>query len=213
MGATDKILVVEDDSTIRTLLGLTLQGAGYRDVSMAGRGDDGLAAVKSERPDLVLLDVMLPGLDGVTVARRIRETRELSATRIIMLTARTEPEDICRGLEAGADDYVTKPFDRQVLLARIKAVLRRGLPVTEGVDFDGLTIDEPNRLVKLHGKSLDLTPGEFDLLARLVAHRGRIFARSAAERTVDVQVAKIRQKLGAWASHIETVRGIGYRIG
>lgn len=213
MGAADKILVVEDDSTIRTLLGLTLQGAGYRDVLMAGRGDDGLAAVKRERPDLVLLDVMLPGLDGLAVARRIRETRDLSATRIIMLTARTEPEDICRGLEAGADDYVTKPFDRQVLLARIKAVLRRGLPVTEGVDFDGLTIDEPNRVVKLRGKTLDLTPGEFDLLARLVAHRGRIFARSAAERTVDVQVAKLRQKLGPWAGHIETVRGVGYRVG
>ncbi len=212
MGSAVKILVVEDDSTIRTLLGMALQGAGYRDVSMAGRGDDGLAAVKRERPDLVLLDVMLPGLDGLAIARRIRETPELAATRIIMLTARTEPEDICRGLEAGADDYVTKPFDRQVLLARVRAVLRRGLPVTEGVDFDGLTIDGPNRVARLHGKSLDLTPGEFDLLLKLVAHRGRIFARSAAERTVDVQVAKIRQKLGSWAAHIETVRGIGYRV-
>lgn len=213
MGAADRILVVEDDSTIRALLGLTLQGAGYRDVSMAGRGDDGLAAAKSGRPDLVLLDVMLPGLDGFAVARRIRETPELAATRIIMLTARTEPEDVCRGLEAGADDYVTKPFDRAVLLARIRAVLRRGLPVTEGVDFDGLTVDEPNRVAKLRGRPLDLTPGEFDLLARLVAHRGRIFARSAAERTVDVQVAKLRQKLGGWAGHIETVRGVGYRVG
>ncbi len=213
MGAGVKILVVEDDTTIRTLLGLALQASGYADVSMAGRGDDGLSAAKRERPDLVLLDVMLPGLDGLAVARRIRETPELAATRIIMLTARTEPEDICRGLEAGADDYVTKPFDRQVLLARIKAVLRRGLPATEGVDFDGLTIDEPNRRARLHGQALELTPGEFDLLARLVAHRGRIFARSAAERTVDVQIAKLRQKLGAWSGHIETVRGIGYRVG
>lgn len=213
MSASEKILVVEDDSTIRTLLGMALQGAGYADVTMAGRGDDGLEAVRRDRPDLVLLDVMLPGLDGFAVARRIRATAELAATRIIMLTARTEPEDICRGLEAGADDYVTKPFDRQVLLARIKAVLRRGLPVTEGVDFDGLTIDEPGRRAKLRGKPLDLTAGEFELLTRLLAHRGRIFARSAAERTVDVQVAKIRQKLGAWAKHIETVRGVGYRIG
>ena len=213
MSASAKILIVEDDSTIRTLLGMALQGAGYADVTMAGRGDDGLEAVRRDRPDLVLLDVMLPGLDGFAVARRIRATAELAATRIIMLTARTEPEDICRGLEAGADDYVTKPFDRQVLLARIKAVLRRGLPVTEGVDFDGLTIDEPGRRAKLRGKPLDLTAGEFELLTRLLAHRGRIFARSAAERTVDVQVAKIRQKLGAWAKHIETVRGVGYRIG
>lgn len=208
-----KILVVEDDSTIRTLLGMALQGAGYQDVSMAGRGDDGLEAAKRERPDLVLLDVMLPGLDGFAVARRIRAAPELAATRIIMLTARTEPEDICCGLEAGADDYVTKPFDRQVLLARVRAVLRRGLPVTEGVDFDGLTVDEAGRRAKLRGKSLDLTAGEFGLLVKLVAHRGRIFARSAAERTVDVQVAKLRQKLGPWADHIETVRGVGYRVG
>ena len=213
MGTGAKILVVEDDATIRTLLGLALQGAGYADVAMAGRGDDGLEAAKRDRPDLVLLDVMLPGLDGFTVARRIRETPALAATRIVMLTARTEPEDVCRGLEAGADDYVTKPFDRQVLLARVKAVLRRGLPVTEGVDFDGLTVDETNRRARLRGRALELTPGEFDLLVRLVAHRGRIFARSAAERTVDVQVAKLRQKLGAWAGHIETVRGIGYRVG
>lgn len=210
---TAKILVVEDDLTIRTLLGMALQGAGYRDVLMAGRGDDGFATAAREHPDLVLLDVMLPGLDGFSVARRIRETPDLAATRIVMLTARTEPEDICRGLEAGADDYVTKPFDRQVLLARVKAVLRRGLPVTEGVDLDGLTIDEAGRRATLRGKALDLTGGEFDLLVRLVAHRGRIFARSAAERTVDVQVAKLRQKLGPWAKHIETVRGVGYRVG
>ena len=155
---------------------------------------------------------MLPGLDGFTVARRIRETPELSGTRIIMLTARTQSEDIVRGLECGADDYVTKPFDRKVLLARVRAVLRRGLPVTEGIDFDGLTLDEPNRVAKLRGKALDLTAGEFRLLVRLVAHRGRIFARPADERTVDVQVANLRRKLGRWGSHIETVRGVGYRV-
>lgn len=207
-----KILVVEDDSTIRTVLGMALDGAGFKDVEMAGRGDDGLEAARRGRPDLVLLDIMLPGLDGFTVARRIREMPELAATRIIMLTARTQPDDIVRGLEAGGDDYVTKPFDRKVLLARIHAVLRRGLPVTEGVDFDGLVIDEPNRVAKLRGKALDLTAGEFALLARLVAHRGRIFARSAAERTVDVQIARLREKLGHWSRHIETVRGIGYRV-
>jgi two-component system phosphate regulon response regulator PhoB len=99
-----------------------------------------------------------------------------------------------------------------VLLARVKAVLRRGLPVVEGVDFDGLVIDESNRMAKLNGKALDLTAGEFSLLVRLVAHRGRIFARPADERTVDVQIAKLRQKLGKWADHIETVRGVGYRV-
>ena len=206
------ILVVEDDATIRTLLEMALLGAGYTQVASVARGDDALVVVERDKPDLVLLDVMLPGLDGLSVARRIRATPALAATRILMLTARTEPEDIVAGLEAGADDYVTKPFDRLVLLARIKAVLRRGLPVTEGVDFDGLVIDEANRRATLDGATLDLTPGEFDLLVRLVAHRGRILARAADERTVDVQVAKLRQKLGAWAEHIETVRGIGYRV-
>lgn len=206
------ILVVEDDATIRTLLEMALLGAGYTRVSTVARGDDALAVVARDKPDLVLLDVMLPGFDGLSVARRIRATPALAATRILMLTARTEPEDIVTGLEAGADDYVTKPFDRLVLLARIKAVLRRGLPVTEGVDFDGLVVNESGRFATLKGNPLDLTPGEFDLLVRLVAHRGRILTRAADERTIDVQVAKLRQKLGDWAGHIETVRGVGYRV-
>ena len=213
MGELAKIRIVEDDATIRALLEMALMGAGYADVASSARGDEGLEMIRREKPDLVLLDVMLPGLDGFSIARRVRESSELAATRIVMLTARTAPEDIVRGLDSGADDYVTKPFDRKVLLARVKAVLRRGLPVTEGVDFDGLRIDEPSRVATLRGKALDLTPGEFALLVRLVAHRGRVFVRPPDERTVDVQVAKLRQKLGKWADHIETVRGVGYRIG
>ena len=207
-----KIMIVEDDATIRTILEMALLGAGFKDIASSARGDEGLAEARRLKPDLVLLDIMLPGLDGFTVARRIRETPELSGTRIIMLTARTQSSDIVRGLECGADDYVTKPFDRLVLLARVRAVLRRGLPVTEGVDFDGLTIDEPNRVAKLRGRPLDLTPGEFRLLVRLVAHRGRVFPRPADERTIDVQVANLRRKLGRWGDHIETVRGVGYRV-
>lgn len=213
MSELAKIRIVEDDATIRALLEMALLGAGYTDVASSARGDEGLEMIRRDKPDLVLLDVMLPGLDGFSVARRVRESSELAATRIVMLTARTAPEDIVRGLDSGADDYVTKPFDRKVLLARVKAVLRRGLPVTEGVDFDGLRIDEPSRVATLRGKALDLTPGEFALLVRLVAHRGRVFVRPPDERTVDVQVAKLRQKLGKWADHIETVRGVGYRIG
>ncbi len=212
MSEIAKIRIVEDDATSRTRLEMALLGAGYADVASSPRGDDGLAMVRRDKPDLVLLDVMLPGLDGFSVARRIRESDELAATRIVMLTARTANEDIVRGLECGADDYVTKPFDRKVLLARVKAVLRRGLPVTEGVDFDGLRLDDQSRTATLGGKTLDLTPGEFALLVRLVAHRGRVFARPPDERTVDVQVAKLRQKLGSWSEHIETVRGVGYRI-
>ena len=212
MDETAKILVVEDDPTIRTILEMALLGAGFKDVRTSARGDEGLEAAKQTSPDLVLLDLMLPGLDGFTVARRIRELPRLAATRIIMLTARTQNEDIVRGLECGADDYVTKPFDRTVLLARVRAVLRRGLPVTEGVDFDGLRIDETNVNATLNGKRLDLSSGEFKLLVRLVAHRGRVFARPADERTIDVQVAGLRKKLGAWSEHIETIRGVGYRV-
>ena len=207
-----KILVVEDDATIRTLLEMALLGAGFKDVKSSARGDEGLDAIKRTKPDLVLLDLMLPGLDGFAIAKRIREMPELAATKIIMLTARTQNEDIVRGLSCGADDYVTKPFDRLVLLARVRAVLRRGLPVAEGVDFDGLRIDESNLAVKLKGKPVELTAGEFKLLVKLVAHRGRVLARPADERTVDVQVANIRKKLGKWGEHIETIRGIGYRV-
>ena len=208
-----KILIVEDDATIRTLLEMALLGAGFKGVRSSARGDDGLAEARRMKPDLVLLDLMLPGLDGFTIAKRIRETPELAATKIIMLTARTQNEDIVRGLECGADDYVTKPFDRLVLLARVRAVLRRGLPLVEGVDFDGLRLDEANVTATLRGKKLDLTAGEFKLLVKLVAHRGRVFARPADERTVDVQVANLRKKLGKWGEHIETIRGVGYRVG
>ena len=211
-GELARILIIEDDSTIRTVLEMALLGAGYTAVRSSARGDEGLTLVRREKPDLVLLDLMLPGIDGFTVATRIRETPELAATRIIMLTARTQNEDIVRGLGCGADDYVTKPFDRAVLLARVRAVLRRGLPITEGVDLDGLRIDETNVVATLRGKLLDLTPGEFRLLVRLVAHRGRVFARQADERTIDVQVANLRRKLGCWGDHIETIRGVGYRI-
>ena len=218
-----EILIVEDDPTIRTVLEMALMGAGYVHVTSAGRGDEGLELVKSRKPDLVLLDVMLPGLDGFSVARRIRETPSVAATRIIMLTARTQNEDIVRGLEAGADDYVTKPFDRLVLLARIAAVLRRAVASPQE-DFDGLVVDGEAHSAKLDGAELALAPGELKILALLVANRGRVLARSrildhvqseersVTERTVDVQIANLRKKLGGWADHIETIRGVGYRV-
>lgn len=212
MKAIAKILVIEDDPTIRALLEMALLGAGYREVRSAARGDTGLEAAKEFVPDLVLLDLMLPGIDGFAVCRRLRELAELAATRVIMITARGQKDDIVRGLGAGADDYIVKPFDREVLLARVAAVLRRGLPVAEGVDYDGLRLDEDARSAELDGRRLELTPGEFALLVRLVSHRGRVFARPADERTVDVQVANLRRKLGRWAGHIETIRGIGYRV-
>ena len=206
-----KVLIVDDVALNVKVVEKMLARYKFQ-ISIARNGQEAIEVIKAQQPDLVLLDLMLPGLDGFAVAKRIRETPALSATRIIMLTARTQNEDIVRGLSCGADDYVTKPFDRQVLLARVRAVLRRGLPVTEGVDFDGLRIDEANRTATLRGKPVDLTAGEFKLLVKLVAHRGRVFARPADERTVDVQVANIRKKLGKWGDHIETIRGVGYRV-
>jgi len=219
-----RILVVEDEPAIRTILGMALAGDGYVHVEMCARGDDAVDAARRSRPDLVLLDVMLPGIDGFAVAARLRESPETRSTRILMLTARTQPEDIVRGLDAGADDYVTKPFDRTVLLARIRALLRRSSGGSAMEEFDGLAIDEERMTATLDGAEIKLTPGEFKILALLSESRGRVLPRrrildavlpddrAVTERTVDVQVATLRKKLGRWADRIETVRGVGYRI-
>ena len=219
-----EILVVEDDATIRAVLEMSLRGAGYRNVWSVSRGDEAWESIRFHKPDLVLLDLMLPVMGGLTVCRRVRETPELANVRIVMLTARTQNEDIVRGLECGADDYVTKPFDREVLLARIRAVLRRGAGAAEEEDFDGLVLDREGHVATLRGEELKLAPGEFRILALLVANRRRVLTRSAildavldddravTERTVDVQIAGLRKKLGTWAEHVETIRGVGYRV-
>ena len=219
-----RILAVEDDPTIRAIVEMALLGDGYTHVETCARGDEAVETARRTRPDLVLLDVMLPGLDGLAAARRLRECPETRQTRILMLTARTEPEDIVRGLDAGADDYVTKPFDRSVLLARVRALLRRGRDDAAPETLDGLAIDEERMTATLDGAELKLAPGEFKLLALLAESRGRVLTRArildavldgdraVTERTVDVQVATLRKKLGRWADRIETVRGVGYRI-
>lgn len=218
------IVVVEDDPVIRTVLEMALAAEGFTKVVSCARGDEGMDTIRRRKPDLALLDVMLPGLDGFAICRRIRETPALSATRVIMLTARTQNEDIVRGLECGADDYVTKPFDRKVLIARIRAVLRRGAIIAPNVDFDGLVLDEDGHTATLDGEELKLPPGEFRILALLASHRGSVLARSrilnavqssdrfTTERTIDVQIANLRRRLGRWAGHIETIRGVGYRV-
>ena len=224
MNELASIVVVEDDAVIRAVLEMALAAEGFTKVVGCARGDEGLTAIRRRKPDLVLLDVMLPGVDGFAICRRIRETPALSGTRIVMLTARTQSEDIVRGLECGADDYVTKPFDRKVRIARIRAVLRRGTLVGGGADFDGLVLNEEGYVATLDGEELKLPPGEFRILALLAAHRGRVLARSrildsvqsgdrfSTERTIDVQIANLRRKLGRWAEHIETIRGVGYRV-
>jgi two-component system phosphate regulon response regulator PhoB len=221
MSCTRKIAIVEDDETIRDLLLMTLRAAGFKSVVAASRGDDGLEMVMREPPDILLLDLMLPGLDGVSLCRRLRGMKDAPRLGIIMLTARGEAEDIVEGLDAGADDYIVKPFSRSVLLARINALVRRMEP-SAGRELDGLVVDEAAGRAALDGRTLSLTRTEFALLSRFVANPARVFTRrrlseiaggsGEGERTVDVQIAGLRKKLGGWARHLETVRGVGYRI-
>ena len=218
-----KILIVEDDKVIRTVLEMSLHGAGFRHFESVGRGDDALRLAAATKPDLVLLDLMLPGLDGLSVARRIRENGQLADTRIIMVTARTEEEDIVRGLDAGADDYIPKPFSREVLLARVRAVLRRSGGERQ-VAAAGLRLDDSSRSATIDGERVRLSPTEFIILELLVRNRGRVLTRSRmlgaiagdeksiTERNIDVQLVGLRRKLGSWGAKIETIRGVGYRI-
>ena len=221
----ETVVIIEDDAAIRSVLRVLLRGAGFTVVKEAERGDDGLKIVREIRPSLVLLDLMLPGLDGFSVCRRIRETKEIASTPVIMLTARSEEGDVVRGLECGADDYVIKPFSRQVLLARIRAVLRRPESVKdEQPDFDGLRLDLNSHAAILNGTRLNLTGSEYKVLSLLLSRPERVYTRTRiidctqtadktiTERAVDVQIVGLRRKLGAWAGHIETIRGVGYRF-
>ena len=221
----DKIVLIEDDPGIRTVIRLALKGAGFLSVCEAGNGADGLALVLWEKPALVILDLMLPGMDGLAVCSAIRRTPSVSGTPIVMLTARTAEEDVVRGLELGADDYITKPFSNAILVARVKAALRRTAPPTGPVRKLGLLVlDETTRTASVDGVMLSLTRSEFNLLDILSAHPGRVYTRQqiiariqreekdVTDRTVDTLMVGLRRKLGEWAGHVETIRGIGYRI-
>lgn len=221
----DKIVIIEDDPGIRTVLRLALKGAGYSALFEASRGDEGLALVLREQPALVLLDLMLPGLDGLSICREIRSSATTSTTPIIMLTAKSAESDVVAGLELGADDYVTKPFSKAILLARVKAALRRPGPLRETLRTLGpFTLNSATRTVSIEGTPLVLTRSEFDLLDILSAHPGRVYTRpqiianiqgddkAVTDRTVDTMMVGLRRKLGEWASHIETIRGVGYRL-
>ena len=217
------ILVVDDAPNIVELLRMYLEGAGYATVVAT----DGLSAVEAHRkhrPDLVILDVMLTGMDGFEVCRAIRREAD---TPVIMLTARTDDVDAIVGLELGADDYVTKPFNPRALVARVKAILRRtdgtvrlGRPIEVGT----LRIDPRRREVAVRERVVELRAREFDLLAALARDPGVVLSREALledvwgtdfpgeTRTVDVHVSELRRKLGADGPTIESVRGIGYRL-
>jgi two-component system alkaline phosphatase synthesis response regulator PhoP len=225
--AKQKILVVDDEEDILELLRFNLAKEGY-DVSTASTGEEALSTARAESPDLILLDLMLPGMDGLEVARRLKGEPSTKNLPIVMLTAKGEESDIVTGLELGADDYITKPFSRKVLAARIRAVLRRkqGKPKDENgvLAVHDLLIHPGRREVLVKGKPVDLTFTEFGILNFLSRRPGWVFTRSqivdavrgdeyfVTDRSVDVQVVGLRKKLGSAAKYIETVRGVGYRF-
>jgi two-component system alkaline phosphatase synthesis response regulator PhoP len=226
MSAT-RITLIEDEEDIRHLILYNLQKDGY-DADGFESGEEGLTEIRKKHPDLVLLDLMLPGIDGMEVCRRLKQNPDTRDIPVIIISAKGDESDIVAGLELGADDYLAKPFSPKILLARIRTVLRRfsqPLPdETTSVHIDGLLLEPRKFAVTLEGKPLGLTAGEYRLLHFLASHRGWVFTRYqivdairgegyvVTERAIDVQVAGLRKKLGGYGHYIETVRGVGYRF-
>jgi two-component system phosphate regulon response regulator PhoB len=221
------ILVVEDESALVTLLRYNLEREGFR-VAEARDGEEALLMAREQKPDLVLLDWMLPLLSGLEVCRQMRRMPETRGVPIIMLTARGEEGDKLRGLDSGADDYVTKPFSPSELVARIRAALRRSRPTTNGesLQFEDLTMDLAAHRVRRRGRDIHLGPTEFRLLRYLLEHQGRVFSREqlldmvwgqdvyVEPRTVDVHIRRLRKAINASdeTDLIRTVRSAGYSL-
>jgi two-component system, OmpR family, phosphate regulon response regulator PhoB len=219
------VLVVEDERDIQDLVEFNLRQAGYK-VLKAGDGLEGLRLAQTETPDLVVLDLMLPGMDGKEVCRRLKQGESTRGIPVLMLTALAEETDRIIGFEIGADDYLTKPFSPRELSLRIQAILRRTAePDAPGglLRRDGLFIDPDRHLVEVEGQAVELTATEFRLLHHLASHAGKVqtrevllervwgYAYEGYARTVDTHVRRLRKKLGGLSEAIETIRGIGYR--
>jgi two-component system phosphate regulon response regulator PhoB len=228
MANQDRIVVIEDEADILEVLHYNLTREGYR-VATSQDGEEGLERVRDEAPDLVLLDLMLPGLDGIEVCRRLKSDPVTASIPVIMVTAKGEETDIVLGLQMGADDYVTKPFSPRELTARVKAVLRRGQLKTEQaagerVQRGGLVVDSVRHVVSVDGEPVTVTATEMRLLHFLASNPGRVFTRDqlvsraigdravVVDRNIDVHIGAIRRKLGPYRDLIETLRGVGYRF-
>jgi len=225
--AKQKILAVDDEEDILELLRFNLTKEGFA-VVCAASGEEALKSALSNKPDLVLLDLLLPGMDGLEVARRLKKDASTKEIPIIMVTAKGEEADIVTGLEVGAEDYITKPFSRKVLIARVRAVLRRKTAAPaddqEALSVHDLLIHPGRREVLVKGKPVALTFTEFGIVNFLARRPGWVFTRSqivdavkgdeyfVTDRAVDVQIVGLRKKLGSAAKVIETVRGVGYRF-
>ena len=221
------ILVVEDEEDLRDIVVYNLERDGYKTVAVES-GEEGLERAIALRPDLVILDLMLPGMNGMDVCRQLKQADDTKAIPIIMASAKGEEADIVSGLELGADDYVTKPFSPRILLARVRSVLRRSQESSKqdasSLQIDGLKIDTKKFQLSIDDATVDLTKSEFGILHFLASHQGWVFTRYqivdairgekyvVTERAIDVQIAGLRKKLGSHADLIETVRGVGYRF-
>jgi two-component system, OmpR family, phosphate regulon response regulator PhoB len=226
-GGGERVLVVDDEADIVALVAYHLAKGGYR-VSTASSGTDALDAARRERPALVVLDLMLPGMSGYDVLEQLRASDATRDMAVLMLTARREEQDRIRGLSLGADDYLTKPFSPQELVLRVAAILRRvgagGANSGDKLTIGPLDIDTAAHVVRVRGEPVELTPTEFKLLLTLAERRGRVQARALLlqtvwdaapdiqTRTVDMHVQRLRAKLGVAGDLIETVRGFGYRL-
>jgi two-component system phosphate regulon response regulator PhoB len=222
----EQILITEDDKHISKLVKYNLEKAGY-DCTVADDGEEALGILAKERPDLIILDIMLPKMDGFELCRAIKQDVKLKNIPIIMLTAKGEEVDRIVGLELGADDYVVKPFSPRELILRIKAILKRGKSEESPKDVikrGTLIIDVPKHRVTVNNKEIELTPIEFKLLVTLIERNGRIQSRDQLlsdvwehqsdvfTRTVDTHIKRLREKLGKVGGQIETIRGLGYRF-
>lgn len=226
MASKQHILIVDDEEDILELLTFHLEREGF-EVRSAGTGEAGLQEVRRRKPDLLILDIMMPGMSGLELCRLFKRDPETESMPVIMLSAKGEEADIVTGLELGADDYITKPFRPRILLARVRSVLRRRTQESspsEVIQVHDLMIHQGRREVRLKDAPIDLTFSEFQILRFLASRPGWVFTRhqiidsihgehcSVTDRSVDVQVVSLRKKLGENANYIETVRGVGYRF-
>ena len=221
-----KILIAEDEVAIRELIRLALEDAGFTGIIEATDGKDALEKASRYQPSLILLDWMMPEFDGITVCRILKTQDNTKHIPIIMLTAKSEESDIVLGLEMGAVDYITKPFSRKILAARVRTQLREQAEIDSSFEIRRglLLLNTEQHYCKLAGEEIDLTFSEFEILTLFAKHPGRVYTRNqiiqrikgdgypVTERSVDVQIVNLRKKLGTWGQNIETIRGIGYRL-
>lgn len=226
--ADKKILIIDDELAICELIKMNLETGGFSNIKIANDGETALKIIYDWLPDLILLDLMLPKVDGLTICKRLKNSPSTSDIPVIILSAKSREADIVNGLDAGANDYITKPFSNKILIARIKSQLRNTSHYTVSndiINYKSLSINLVQRNVKLEDRSIELTYSEFEILTAFAKHSGKVYTRSQlisnlrgddgfdiAERAIDVQIVNLRKKLGEFGKNIETIRGIGYRL-